>query len=134
MTAHSEQKTARPELDEFSQAYVQCALWLSTDDDDQPLDARYSVDDIADETLQSMALDCERFQRENEADISTGQSRCGSSSSALAGHNFWLTRNGHGAGFWDGDYPDEAGNRLTSASELFGSQDLYVGDDGKLYI
>lgn len=22
---------------------------------------------------------------------------------AQAGHDFWLTRNGHGAGFWDGD-------------------------------
>lgn len=22
-----------------------------------------------------------------------------------AGHDFWLTRNGHGAGFWDGDWP-----------------------------
>ena len=21
-----------------------------------------------------------------------------------AGHDFWLTRNGHGAGFWDGDW------------------------------
>ncbi len=23
-----------------------------------------------------------------------------------AGHDFWLTRQGHGAGFWDGDWPD----------------------------
>ena len=22
------------------------------------------------------------------------------------GHDFWLTRNGHGAGFWDGDWDD----------------------------
>jgi|TARA_R110000744_G_scaffold366338_1_gene475354 hypothetical protein len=22
------------------------------------------------------------------------------------GHDFWLTRNGHGAGFWDGDWND----------------------------
>ena len=26
---------------------------------------------------------------------------------ALAGHDFALTRNGHGAGFWDGDWPGE---------------------------
>jgi len=35
---------------------------------------------------------------------------------AQAGHDFWLTRNGHGAGFWDGDWP-ETGDALTEASK-----------------
>jgi len=43
-----------------------------------------------------------------------------------------MTRNGHGAGFWDGDWPDD-GDRLTKASEAYGTFDLYVGDDGEIH-
>jgi len=50
-----------------------------------------------------------------------------------AGHDFWLTRNGHGAGFWDGDWPDDAGGRLTEASKKYGEFNLYVGDDGLIH-
>ncbi len=52
---------------------------------------------------------------------------------AMAGHDFWLTRCGHGAGFWDGDWPEPAASVLTEASKEFGNVDLYVGDDGQIY-
>lgn len=47
-------------------------------------------------------------------------------------HDFWLTRNNHGAGFWDGDW-GELGDKLTELSEEFGSKDVYVGDDDLCY-
>lgn len=51
-----------------------------------------------------------------------------------AATDFWLTRNGHGAGFWDrpelwGPYTD----KFTADSEWFGNLYLYLGDDGKVY-
>jgi hypothetical protein len=49
------------------------------------------------------------------------------------GHDFWLTRNRHGAGFWDGDYPADLGRRLTDSAHAWGEVDLYVGDDGWVY-
>jgi hypothetical protein len=33
-------------------------------------------------------------------------------------HDFFLTRNGHGAGFWDGDYKN--GEKLTEIAKSFG--------------
>ena len=51
----------------------------------------------------------------------------------MAGHDFWLTRCGHGAGFWDGDRPEPAATVLTKASKAYGEVDLYIGDDGKVY-
>lgn len=114
----------------FFTSYVQAALWSSHDfaDDSggEPLDKNYNPSDIAPDTLARMKDDCIAFQRENSftlAELDEGQ----------AGHDFWLTRNGHGAGFWDGDYPEEAGKRLTEASKRFGSFDLYVGDDGRIH-
>lgn len=49
-----------------------------------------------------------------------------------AGHDFWLTRNGHGAGFWDRGM-GKLGDRLADAARAYGSVDLYVGDDKKIY-
>ena len=52
---------------------------------------------------------------------------------AMAGHDFWLTRNGHGAGFWDGDWPLPYADLLDKAAQAAGTCDLYVGDDGMIY-
>ena len=45
------------------------------------------------------------------------------------GHDFWLTRNHHGAGFWDRGL-EALGERLTAAAQTFGDGDVYLGDDG----
>lgn len=116
-------------MDPFTIAYIEAALWSSTDESDEqggePLDANYGLDDIAKETLASILDDCQTFQRDYADDIGGELER--------AGHDFWLTRNGHGAGFWDGDWDDDIGQRLTEASDVYGSVDLYVGDDGLIY-
>lgn len=117
-------------LDSFTQAYVTAALWSSTDDAGDPLDRNYSVSDIAPGTLEKMVADCARFQAENETPEYDNSQY---SDSELAGHDFWLTRNRHGAGFWDGDISEEIGKRLTEASHAFGEFDLYIGDDNQIH-
>lgn len=54
--------------------------------------------------------------------------------SPLAGHDFWLTRNGHGTGFWAGDWNQPLGEVLTTLSHEFKETSLYLGDDGLLYL
>lgn len=116
-------------MDEFCQAYIEAALWSSTDNADEqggePLDRNYGPEDLSDETLQQMKADCDAFQETAGDAIAEDISR--------AGHDFWLTRNGHGAGFWDGDWEEPAASQLTALSKRFGEVDLYVGDDGMLY-
>jgi len=116
-------------MDRFTTAYIEAALWSSTDESDEqggePLDDNYGFDDIAEETLASILDDCKAFQRDHADDIGGELEQ--------AGHDFWLTRNGHGAGFWDGDWEDIIGQRLTDASDVYGSVDLYIGDDGMIY-
>ena len=48
-------------------------------------------------------------------------------------YDFWLTRNGHGTGFWDRKL-GEIGEKLTKIAESFGECHLYVGDDGNIYM
>jgi hypothetical protein len=51
-----------------------------------------------------------------------------------AGHDLWLTRNRHGAGFWDRGYPSGVGDVLTAMAHAMGSDDVYIGDDGFAYL
>ncbi len=130
-------------MDTFTRSYIETALWSSMDNSDdqggEPLDANYGTEDIAPDTLAVMVADCADFQ------ASFGEHFSGEESQA--GHDFWLTRNGHGAGFWDGDWtepfpqPEGAllvqyrtvGDFLTAMSKPYGSFDLYVGDDGLIH-
>lgn len=109
----------------FVKAYIAAALWSTTGDDDQPLDANHTSANLAPSCLEQMRSDCAKFWAANANDLQAGVER--------AGHDFWLTRNGHGCGFGDGDWPEEIGERLTVACETFGETCLYVGDDGLIY-
>lgn len=105
----------------------------------EPMDANYSFDDFAPETLERIIADCAKFQADNTETISeaiaTGEVKCGPDfdEQGRAGHDFWLTREGHGCGFWDGDWPEPYSDKLTAAAKAFGAFNLYVGDDGKIY-
>lgn len=129
--ARALRREAFDKLDAFTRAYITAALWSSTDNSDEsggePLDSNYGPEDLAPETLARMVDDCAAFQREN----ATLLKRAGDEEQN--GHDFWLTRCGHGAGFWDRGYRDGVGAALTAASDLYGGVDLYFGDDGKIY-
>ncbi len=114
----------------FVASYKEAAEWSSThreteDGDDVPIDSLCldwdkSADDSANEW-------CRSFINDNLADLES----CGLSADS-AGHDFWLTSAGHGAGFGDRGLGD-VGHRLSKASKPYAA-DLYVGDDRKLYL
>ena len=118
-------------LNEFILGYITCAIWASIGDDEQSLDEKYNGDDIAPEARKAMEKDCEKFIAKNETALGDYAETVGGEWEYM-GHDFWLTRNGHGAGFWDRGI-GETGDKLTEASKGFGEVDLYAGDDGKLY-
>ncbi|GAA6622766.1 hypothetical protein [Scytonema sp. NUACC26] len=117
--------TTLPKLDEFTFAYIEAALWSSLDDDDEPMDKHYSIEDIHVFTLEEMIADCHSFQEKAGDRLHNNWEQ--------AGHDFWLTRNRHGCGFWDGFWDKELGKELTDLSHSFGEYDLYVGNDDLIY-
>jgi len=126
-------------LDAFTVAYLECALWAETDNADEsggePLDANYVISDFASEAVKKAISDCRRFQEDNAELLQKAEyGHPGYTDDEMAGHDFWLTRNGHGAGFWDGDLPGDIGDKLTNACKAFGECWITVGDDGRLYI
>ena len=108
-------------LQDFTEAYEICALWSTTGDDEQPLDANYGIDDIVPSFRRDMAKDCADFYAANAA---TWQA-LDNFDDSQAGHDFWLTRNRHGAGFWDRGI-GAAGDALTAAAHAYGSVDIIL--------
>jgi hypothetical protein len=117
-------------LTAFESAYLETALWSSNDEDGTPLDdSKYADAEPTPETIERIKTDCDQF-------ISLCEPLCSSvcTVGGRVAHDFWLTRNHHGAGFWDGDYPEPQATQLTELAESFGECDLYIGDDGKIHI
>jgi hypothetical protein len=98
------------------------------DDKGIELDSRFSIGDFAPEALARAKKDVAFFMKKvgkliAEQDLGT------------VGHDLWLTRNHHGAGFWDRDcYSKETGQKLSDIAGSMGEQNVVEGDDGKLYL
>ena len=123
-------------LQDFINGYLTCAIWSSNNwdnvvgDNPEPLDKTHSIEDIAPQTLAGLTAECQTFYEANNHlwhDLKRGEW----SADELAGHDFWLTRNGHGTGFWDRGI--EHGKELTKLCKAYKEIDLYVGDDNQIY-
>lgn len=114
-------------LDAFTLAYIEALFWLLQDEDGESMD-HLGLHDLAPEALESVRNECADFQ------LMYGHLFRGHESQA--GHDFYLTRNGHGAGFWDRGTlygSEDIGRQLTEACEPYGETYEYVGDDGLVY-
>lgn len=123
---------AQRDVELFVRAYIHTALDLSRDNSDQAISRTHRVSDVAEELTAGLRMEAADFLARNAADLATA-----GYGAYMAGYDFFLTRNGHGAGFWDADAnapeaPD-ARARLTDAAHKAGEDDFYVGDDGRIY-
>ena len=117
----------------FLEQYLVTALWSSIDEKENPFDDNYSIDDFSEKALKQADKDCDLFLEKVRELSLLDKIYIGLLDETDIAHDFWLTRQGHGAGFWDGDYPDEIGDKLTEIANDFRELYIYVGDDGKLY-
>lgn len=126
-------------LPAFTRDYITAAFWTDAtvdmwgdglpeererqivDSNGDPLDDFAKLDAVS---LQKMVDDCEEFMEGNTAELAEYEERTG----YTGGCDFWLTRNGHGAGFWDRGV-GALGAGLTIAAKAFGDQSL--GTDGE---
>ncbi len=119
--------------DSFARSYMAAICFTDTGPDSEiPSDAEFSADGLA-----LIINDCKAFEGLYGEIIDAAEcSRGGGefTQREQAAHDFWLTRNGHGVGFWDGDWSEPHAARLTKAAKSFGEVWPYLGDDGLIYI
>jgi hypothetical protein len=98
----------------FIQAYFEAVDFTETGEMDQPEKGTELDTDFFRESV----IDCLAFYSRIACYISDDNIE-------QAGHDFWLTRNGHGAGFWDRPklYGDYKAVQFTKWAESMGSVD-----------
>ena len=113
-------------LDIFLEAYLDALEWTEVHSDNP--DLRDSLG-FSSELLEMAKNDCEAFLAAN-GDIPDDLL-------SQAGHDFWLTRNGHGTGFWD--RPEIWGSNASKLTDLCGHGTgfsefwVYLGDDNLIH-
>lgn len=112
-------------LEKFTAATIEALYFTDTgDDDEQP-----SADaELAPETLLNLTADCRSFWHRFGCYVAAADK-----TPEQAGYDFWLTRNGHGAGFWDGDWPAPWDDMLDKGAHGYGAFETYLGDDGLIH-
>jgi hypothetical protein len=125
-------KKVRGGSDSFVDQYLISALWSSNDESDEsggePVDDHFSISDIDQKSIDQAKEVCDDFL-DKASEIFTKLDPDGQYGSVLddaVAHKFWLTRNGHGAGFWDGDYGKELGDALTKLSKEYGEANVMI--------
>jgi hypothetical protein len=139
------------DVDAVLNGYIDCALWSESIGEDfaaqwhaeREPDSEapapdvslesfgFTADDVDSESLAAMREDVEAFISD-PAIRSALRHWSAELGDAQIGHDFWLTRNRHGAGFWDrfaGGVGADYGRALTDTAHPYGESHLYVGDD-----
>ncbi len=126
---------------DFLEGYLETAIWAEESNLEEELklawDEGIETEGVRDarefhnghfckDAIRKATKDCKDFLREAE-DILENEPE---DDPSTWGHDFWLTRNGHGAGFWDGDY--EKGKELTEIAKGYGEVNLTITNDGEI--
>ena len=88
----------------FTDAYIDCCAWVNEDNEGFELGANY---------FDKIERDCAKF-------IDCAKGYLKDLSASESGHDFYLTRNGHGSGFWDRGYEKTISDALCAISKAFG--------------
>lgn len=118
--------TSREYLDGMTDGYLECEVWA-----DEPRDENGEVIENIGYHADAMAeaeSDCADFLTDPEVVAALVAGEWGPEQ---AGHDFYLTRNSHGAGFWDRG-KGEPGDILTAKAHTYGSTYLHVDAEGWL--
>ena len=121
------------EIKRFISAFLDCAEWSSyhtTVEDGK--ETQVELDSMglgwSDAAKKIATKVCKEFIKNNKVLLTH---YCIESSQA--GHDLWLTAQGHGAGFWDRGHPKEIGDALSAASKTANVPEMAFPQDGELH-
>lgn len=125
-------------LDEFTRGYIQAIFFTECggsieDGGFDPENGSQLPDEagflsLTRDALEAIKADCNGFQDANKELIAKAIGHTLRNGKAYdmeqAGIDFWYTRNGHGVGYWDREFPGELGDDLSHAAKKF--RECYV--------
>lgn len=97
-------------MDSFTKAYIECLEWVQENNNIS----------LSSSDMDQIERDCRIFQKRAIKYMKNlDEAQCG--------HDFYLTRNGHGSGFWDRGYDEKISVNLCRISKDFGES--YEGQE-----
>jgi hypothetical protein len=121
---HEDVNLGELNIDKILNSYIETAIWAE-ESDENDLQGK-TINDVDKESVANSKIEIYNFIKKAQQEASDELSAY---DSETLGHNLWLSRNGHGAGFFD-DNNDKLQNLARSMKPV----DIYLGDDGKIYI
>jgi hypothetical protein len=113
----------------FELGYMECLEWTECHSDNPEM----MHADLSDDARTHCVDACRAFQADNAKTLDFAYA-C-DYSEHRAGFDYWLSRNGHGTGYFDRDeLPDDICEALQHAARLTGEVWAYLGDDGEIYV
>ncbi len=127
-----------------AQALAAAILFTECDESGTPLDENYNINNFDQKSIENLYGEFQQFIQIVEPQITKNIGEAWSSiddfydlmqpSENQTEYDYILTRNHHGAGFWDGDWASEVSEILTDAAHSQSEIFACVGDDGKIYL
>lgn len=106
-------------------SYLETALWADSDEDNADFEGK-TINDVDPQSRVEAQADIEKFisiaQQQAPEELATYDA-------SQLGHNIWLSRNGHSAGFFD-----DNNDKLQDIARNMKGKYMYVGDDQAVYI
>ena len=123
----------RTELSEIVRSELDSLLWSSVDEQEENMDKHYTSDDATVELHARLWDELSKLLGENISTklyyaLTAYKERFGQDTPNQFGHDLALTRNHHGAGFWDRGL-GVAGDVLTEWAQSLGELHLFHGND-----
>lgn len=119
-------------MDLFKKGYIEAMFFFSESSDENLKNV--GLPEISTELMEKIEKDCAEFLAKANPLISYENCNyTGCTVEEYAGHDFFLTRNGHGHCFSGGYWKKPAAIKLDELASSFKAMEIYVGDDGMVY-
>ena len=119
------------------QSYLYAALWT------EELDSKYDTEDFGNgEQYYAAIRDCADFLNQSVRLLAPYEKYYGEQTESQLGHDFWLSRNGHGSGFFDlgldsdhiSEELDALGDKLQAIARAFPERNVFESEVGNIFI
>jgi len=112
------------DINKILNSYLETAIWAE-ESDENDLQGK-TIQEIDKNSKANSAIEIYQFLQKAQQEASD---ELNTYDEEAIGHNLWLSRNGHGAGFFD-----DNNDKLQNLARNMKPVDIYLGNDNKVYI
>lgn len=129
-------------MNDSTRQLCETLLWTECDSEGNPLDKKFSITDFSQSDVNRLKLQFELFVSRASKALAAAYVDDFRESDSISDfccrpspggfdleHDFIMTRNGHGCGFWDGDWEEPAAKILEQNAKALG--EIHVCVNGK---